>query len=252
MATSRYNFRIGIRQLLISPTYARPDTLCFGHHTVRTGAIHKIHHRTAFWYYKKLTLSLPLYLPVHLRVCSSPVGKSAGSLFCFLSKEKTKCQAIPASFLKIPTFLFSSLIIYDTFVKCITIRFFWDVKFYIPLKYEIIPKNLKWITYYSPKLLQNQSLRWLLTSHRSNATICRQKSWFYCTFDLHDGNHFWYLGNRRLHFWAICNITSTTVAYGYWAILTFSNDHIYDKINDKIIQKNQSKMIITSSLIFQT
>ena len=129
---------------------------------------------------------------------------------------------------------------------------FWDVKFYIPLKYEIIPKNLKWITYYSPKLLQNQSLRWLLTSHRSNATICRQKSWFYCTFDLHDGNHFWYLGNRRLHFWAICNITSTTVAYGYWAILTFSNDHIYDKINDKIIQKNQSKMIITSSLIFQT
>ncbi len=48
MATSRYNFRIGLRQLLISPTCARSDTWCFGHHTVQTGAIHKIHHRSAF------------------------------------------------------------------------------------------------------------------------------------------------------------------------------------------------------------
>jgi hypothetical protein len=35
-----------------------------------------------------------------------------------------------------------------------------------------------------------------LTSHHSDAMICRQKSLFYCTFDLHYGTHFRYLGNN--------------------------------------------------------
>jgi hypothetical protein len=39
----------------------------------------------------------------------------------------------------------------------------------------VVPKNLKWISYYSSKLPQNQSLHSLFASHLSDAKVCRRK-----------------------------------------------------------------------------
>lgn len=42
------------------------------------------------------------------------------------------------------------------------------------------------------KMLQNQALSSLLTSHSSDAMICSEKFCFYCTFTHHHGTHFRY------------------------------------------------------------